>query len=310
MLEQKASIVRRAATIALLGNIFIFLTKLITGYLTGSLSILADAIDTGSDIGIAIMSLVVSFIIKLPQNKKYPYGRGRAETIASLVLSLTIIMMGFQLFLTAFKKIFFSNVNEINTNFKLISIIVIISSIVLKFLLALNQFIMAKKASSSMILANAKNMTNDILLSSSVLISISLTYYFHLPLIDSILAMLIGLYIIRSGLSLFWELNIELMDGNANNFLYKQLFSTVAQFKTIHNPHRARIRKMANLLDINLDIEVDANTTVKQAHEITEELTSKIKENIENVYDVVIHIEPYGAEHDEEEGFGLKPTDV
>ena len=161
-----------------------------------------------------------------------------------------------------------------------------------------------------MILANAKNMTNDILLSSSVLISISLTYYLHLPLIDAIVAMLIGLYIIKSGFSLFWELNVELMDGNTNNFLYKKLFSTVAQMEEIHNPHRARIRKMANLLDINLDIEVDANTTVQKAHEIAEELTCKIKENIENVYDVVIHIEPYGTLHDEEEGFGLKPTDI
>ena len=100
------------------------------------------------------------------------------------------------------------------------------------------------------------------------------------------------------------------MDGNTNNILYKKLFNTVAEMKNVYNPHRARIRKMANLFDINLDIEVDANTTVYQAHKIAEELTSKIKQNIENVYDVVIHIEPHGTENDEEEGFGLCPQDV
>ena len=67
---------------------------------------------------------------------------------------------------------------------------------------------------------------------------------------------------------------------------------------------------MASLFDINLDIEVDANTTVLEAHEIAEELTLKIKKNIENVYDVVIHIEPYGVKNNEEEGFGLKPLDI
>ena len=309
MLEDKSKIIRRASIVALLGNIFIFLIKLITAYFTSSLAILADAIDTGSDIGIAVMTLVVSFIIKLPSSKKYPYGRHRAETIASLILSLTIVTMGFQLLITSIKKLFSQN-QVLDDKFQLVAILVIITSVVFKFLLALNQFVLAKKANSAMILANAKNMTNDILLSSSVLIGISFSYYFHLIYLDLIVALIISLFILHSGFSLFWELNIELMDGNTNNILYKKLFNTVAEMKNVYNPHRARIRKMANLFDINLDIEVDANTTVYQAHKIAEELTSKIKQNIENVYDVVIHIEPHGTENDEEEGFGLCPQDV
>ncbi len=309
MLEDKSKIIRKASIVALLGNIFIFLIKLITAYFTSSLAILADAIDTGSDVGIAVMTLVVSFIIKLPSSKKYPYGRHRAETIASLILSLTIVTMGFQLFITSIKKLFSQN-QVLDDKFQLVAILVIITSVVFKFLLALNQFVLAKKANSAMILANAKNMTNDILLSSSVLIGISFSYYFHLIYLDLIVALIISLFILHSGFSLFWELNIELMDGNTNNILYKKLFNTVAEMKNVYNPHRARIRKMANLFDINLDIEVDANTTVYQAHKIAEELTSKIKQNIENVYDVVIHIEPHGTENDEGEGFGLCPQDV
>lgn len=309
MLEDKSKIIRKASIVALLGNIFIFLIKLITAYFTSSLAILADAIDTGSDVGIAVMTLVVSFIIKLPSSKKYPYGRHRAETIASLILSLTIVTMGFQLLITSIKKLFSQN-QVLDDKFQLVAILVIITSVVFKFLLALNQFVLAKKANSAMILANAKNMTNDILLSSSVLIGISFSYYFHLIYLDLIVALIISLFILHSGFSLFWELNIELMDGNTNNILYKKLFNTVAEMKNVYNPHRARIRKMANLFDINLDIEVDANTTVYQAHKIAEELTSKIKQNIENVYDVVIHIEPHGTENDEGEGFGLCPQDV
>ncbi|MGP1438396.1 MAG: cation diffusion facilitator family transporter [Treponema sp.] len=309
MLENKSKIVRKASIIALVGNTFIFLMKLIAAYFTSSLAILGDAIDSGGDIGIALMTLAVSFIINLPSNKKYPYGRQRAETIASLILSLTIIMMGFQLLITSIKKLFLQN-QVLNDKFQLVAILVIITSIVLKFLLGLNQFILAKKANSAIILANAKNMTNDIILSSSVLIGISFSYYFHFILLDAIVALIISFFILHSGISLFWELNIELMDGNTNNFLYKKLFNTVAEMKNVYNPHRARIRKMANLFDINLDIEVDANTTVYEAHKIAEELTCKIKENIENVYDVVIHIEPHGTKNDEEEAFGLCPKDI
>ena len=114
----------------------------------------------------------------------------------------------------------------------------------------------------------------------------------------------------KSGLSLFWELNVELMDGNTNSLLYKKLFDTVALMPNVHNPHRARIRKIANLFEITLDIELASSTTVLEAHNIAEELTCKIKEKLENVYDVVIHIEPYDVLHEEEEGFGLKPIDI
>jgi len=311
----QASIIKQASIIALIGNIFIFIAKLITAYITSSLSILGDAIDSGADIGIAIMALVVSFIIKMPQSKKYPYGLKRAETLASLILSLAIMMMGIQLLITAGKKILLPSLDNTlmsGTSFQvqLASIIVMIISIVLKFLLALNQFFLAKKAKSTMILANALNMKNDILLSSSVLISISLTYYLHITQLDALLALLIGLYILKSGFSLFWELNVELMDGNSNDLLYKKLFETVAEMPVVHNPHRARIRKIANLFEITLDIELLAETTVLEAHNLAEELTSKIKDKIENVYDVVIHIEPYDVFHDEEEGFGVMPIDI
>ena len=67
---------------------------------------------------------------------------------------------------------------------------------------------------------------------------------------------------------------------------------------------------MANRFEIMLDIELEAKTTVLEAHNIAEELTCKIKERIENVYDVLIHVEPYDVMHDEEEGFGLKPSDA
>ena len=106
------------------------------------------------------------------------------------------------------------------------------------------------------------------------------------------------------------ELNIELMDGNTNDILYKQLFEAVNSVEGAHNPHRARIRRMANLLDIDLDIEVDAEISIYEGHCIAEKVTSAIKEKIENVYDVMVHIEPYGTHNNEEEGFGLSEKDI
>lgn len=114
----------------------------------------------------------------------------------------------------------------------------------------------------------------------------------------------------KSGIELFMELNVELMDGNTNDILYKQLFEAANSVKGVHNPHRARIRRMANLLDIDLDIEVDSSITICEGHCIAEKVTAAIKEKIENVYDVMIHIEPYGICNCEAEGFGLSEKDI
>ena len=190
-----------------------------------------------------------------------------------------------------------------------IAIIVTAVSIAGKLLLALNQYLLGKKAQSLMILANARNMVNDIVISSSVLIGFIISLLFHAPYFDPLVALLVSCLIIKSAITLFIELNVELMDGNTNKQLYERLFSAVATIPEVKNPHRARIRKMANLWDIDLDIEVDGSMPVSEAHGIAEKTSLVIRNALGNVYDIVIHIEPYNSDR-EGECYGVSAEDV
>lgn len=309
--DKRIRLVRIASLTALIGNIIICAAKLTIGIYVHSLSVLGDGIDSATDIAISAMTLIVSFIINRPSDKEHPWGHQRAETIASLILSFIILTAGLQLFLASTKK--FAAVLHgafIQELPHILAIAVTVSSIAVKLILALNQHILGKKADSMMIQANAKNMTNDVILSASVLAGLGISFIFKAPIFDAITAILVSLWIIKSGVELFMELNVELMDGNTNKLLYKQLFDAVNSVKGTFNPHRARIRRMANLLDIDLDIEVAADISVYEAHNIAEQVTSAIKEKIENVYDVMVHIEPYGVENNESEGFGLCEKDI
>ena len=102
---------------------------------------------------------------------------------------------------------------------------------------------------------------------------------------------------------------MELLVGNTNKQLYEQLFTAVATVPEAKNPHRARIRKMANLWDIDLDIEVEGNMSVNEAHSIAERTSLARRETIGNVYDIVIHIEPYNSDR-EGEPYGLSLEDM
>ncbi len=307
----RIKLVRIASLTALIGNIVICTAKIIVGIYAKSLSVLGDGLDSATDVAISIMTLIVSFIIAVPSDKEHPWGHQRAETVASVVLTFIILTAGMQLFIASLKKFItvYRDAAVIEMP-HILAVIVTGASIAVKLLLALNQHIIGKKADSVMIQANAKNMANDVMLSVSVLAGLGISYFFYVPVFDIITAFLISLWIIKSGIKLFMELNVELMDGNTNKLLYRQLFEAVNSVKGAFNPHRARIRKMANLLDIDLDIEVAADITVYEAHKIAEKVTAAVKEKMENVYDIMVHVEPYGIENTEDEGYGLSEKDV
>ena len=305
----RTEIMRTASFIALGGNLLLCILKLTVGLITGSLAVLGDGIDTTTDVGIAVMAVLVSFVINKPSDSRYPWGRQRAETIASMVLAFIIMFAGIQLFIASINKLIQVYKGALLPMPQRIAIIVTVISIAGKLLLALNQYFLGKKAQSLMILANARNMVNDIVISSSVLIGFIISLLFHAPYFDSLIALIVSCLIIKSAVTLFIELNVELMDGNTNKQLYERLFSAVATIPEVKNPHRARIRKMANLWDIDLDIEVDGSMPVCEAHSIAEKTSLVIRQALGNVYDIVIHIEPYNSDR-EGECYGLSAEDM
>ena len=307
--DTRTKIVRTASFIALGGNLLLCVLKLTVGLITGSLAVLGDGIDTATDVGIAVMAVLVSFIINKPSDSRYPWGHQRAETIASMVLAFIIMFAGIQLFIASINKLIQVHKGVPLPMPQRIAIIVTAVSIAGKLLLALNQYLLGKKAQSLMILANARNMVNDIVISSSVLIGFIISLLFHAPYFDPLIALFVSCLIIKSAITLFIELNVELMDGNTNKQLYEQLFSAVATVPGVKNPHRARIRKMANLWDIDLDIEVDGTMPVSEAHIIAEKTSLVIRNTLGNVYDIVIHIEPYNSDRDGE-CYGLSAEDM
>ena len=160
-----------------------------------------------------------------------------------------------------------------------------------------------------MLIANARNMRNDILISLSVLASLVFTVILDEPLIDRIIALLISFFIMYEGFRIFMKSNIDLMDGIDNTEVYDKLFESVRCVKGAHNPHRVRARKIGHYYMINLDIEVDPDLPVKEAHDIAKNVENSIKSKLKNIYDVIVHIEPLGN-LEEDEKYGITETEI
>ncbi|MBQ5537455.1 MAG: cation transporter [Treponema sp.] len=302
--------IKLAGMIALFGNLALCAVKLSLASMSGSLAVMGDGIDSATDSLIALVTILISRIISRPSDKEHPWGHGRAETVATMILSFVIFFAGAQLLLSsAGKLLHFREIEPPESD--ALAIIAASISIAGKSLLTASQFALGKKSQSPMVMANAKNMKSDILMSAAVLAGLVLSKVFALPVLDPVAALLISVCVIKSAAEIFLETNRELMDGNTDDELYRSLFRAAMEVSGVSNPHRARIRKISSHYDIDLDIEVDAGMTVHEAHEIAEQVEDAVKAAIPDVYDIMVHVEPAGhAGHHPAEQFGISMDSV
>ena len=299
MKAKREQILIRTSWISTIGNAILSTSKIIVGLWAGSLAVLGDGIDSATDVIISIVMIFTARIISQPPSKKYVFGYEKAEGIATKILSLVIFYAGVQMLISSIGSIFSEEAKEIPSA---IAIYVTIFSIIGKLLLALYQYKQGKKIDSSMLTANAINMRNDVIISSGVLLGLIFTFIFKLPILDSITGLIISLFIIKSSIGIFIDSNVELMDGVKDVNVYNKIFEAVETVPGASNPHRVRSRMIGNL--ITLDIEVNPQITITQAHQIADAVEKSIKSSIDNVYDILVHVEPAG-ECQTDEKFGI-----
>jgi cation diffusion facilitator family transporter len=297
MNKDREKIMLLTSWISVIGNILLSLLKIIAGIVSGSLAVLSDGLDSASDVFTSLVILIATPIISRPPNSKFVYGHEKAENIASTVLSFVIFFMGGQMFTASVGKIIRGDITELPSA---IAIWVTIVSIAGKLLLALYQFRQGKRVNSSMLRANAVNMRNDVIISGGVLLGLGFTFLLNLPILDPIIALLISIYIIYSAIGIFRDANVVLMDGMRDTTIYKEIISAVEKVPDASNPHRIRSSHTGNLYNIVLDIEVDGNLSLTEAHRIAQKVEDTIKASVDNIYDIVIHVEPEGVKHCEE----------
>ncbi len=299
--DYREKILVRTSWISVIGNAILSLSKISIGIIGGSMAVLGDGIDSATDVVISLVTLFTAKIMSRPPNAKYVYGYEKADNVATKALSFVIFFAGIQMLISTGRSILYAEQRELPST---MVVYVTIFSIIGKLLLALNQRKQGKKVNSSMLIANAKNMRNDVLISSGVLLGLIFTFVFKLPLLDSVTGLLISIYIIKSSIGIFKESNVALMDGVSDISIYEQIIAAVEEVPGACNPHRIRSRQLGNMYMIVLDVEADGNLTLYQAHEIAQQVEENIKIKVDNVYDIVVHVEPKDTCHTEEK-FGI-----
>jgi cation diffusion facilitator family transporter len=280
--------------------------KVSIGFFTNSLAILADGIDSVTDIITSFLTLIASKIANKPADESHPYGHERIEPIITKILSIVILFAGYQVLYNALSRLFSE---QVTIEQPFLIFVVSIISVLIKLFLYFYKKNIGKKINSSSVIADAMNMRNDVFTSTSVAVGILIFYLTGITWIDSVIAIFVSIIIFKVGIEMFLETSNELMDGSKElGEIYKITIEAAENFNCIKNPHKIRVRKSGYVYFVDLHIELNPNMSIKEANQITEKYENKIKELNNYIKDVVIHMEPY--ENDENEGYGLDKNQI
>ncbi|ODN31299.1 cation diffusion facilitator family transporter [Fervidobacterium thailandense] len=296
-------LLNRVAITAVVTNVVLAILKVSVGLIFRSMAVLADGIDTSTDILTSSTVLIATLISRRPPDKGHPYGHHKAENIGAKIISFVIFYAGVSLMFESLKRLITGDYVALEGALPLLAAAL---SVVGKTFLFTLEYSVGRKCKSQSMVAEAKNMRNDIFMSGLVFFGVAMNKL-GLGWMDPLVGLLMSLMIIKVAWEVFEENLHDLMDGlrEEEMWIYEKVFEACKKCGA-SNPHKVRVRKIGNKFDIDLDIEVREDMTVKDAHEITK-CIKKVLSASKDIYDIVIHVEPEGNE--EIEPYGLSTKD-
>ena len=269
-------------------NIVLALLKIIAGKIFYSMSLLSDGLNSLSDLITNVLVIVGLKVGSNPEDKEHPFGHGKIESVFSVIIGTFIMITAFELIKDNFSKLT-SFSNENNVNITLIPIVITVLAILIKIFQLTFMKKKAKKYNNALINSLLADYNTDIVISSSVLFGLLLSRI-H-PIFDTIVGFIVSIYIIKSGYELIKENSLILMDSQDDELIEK-IRSEILQFEEIENVHDFRMTTSGKDIYMFVDVRMDKNKTIEEAHDITNKISKKIKHKYKNIKRLLIHIEP------------------
>ena len=289
--KQKTSV----ALLSVASNGVLVTLKLVTGMLTGSISILSEAAHSSMDL---IASSIAFFAVRISARRpdaEHPFGHGKVEDISALAEALLIIIAAVWIVVEAINKMITPHqLGTIDWG-----IVVMLLSVVANIVVSQLLFIVGKRADSPALIADAWHLRTDVWTSAGVLAGLAIIWAgarlwpeVNLTWIDPLAAIVVAMLIVRAALELTVNAIKDLIDTSPPaHEIYWLSNYLKSWYPTVRSIHRMRIRKSGASRFIDLHIVVDPAMTVSDSHAITEKMIAAVREKLSGA-DLTVHIEP------------------
>ena len=281
-----------AAGLSITSNAVIILLKIIAGILSGSISIISEAIHSFSDFLASVLTFFAVTRSSEPADKEHQFGHGKYEDMSGFIEGGLIILAGLYIIYESFKKLIWGYNLEFNS---MLGIYVMAFAVVANFMVSSYLFYVAKKADSVSLYADAEHLRTDIFSSLGVLIGLILIKITGIVILDPIIAIIVAIIIIKAGYSISKETLNNLLDGSLPKEDMKKIESILDKNISIKGYKDLKTRKVGQCKDIEITIFFEPNLTIAQCHKICDEIEAEFAKSFSNMT-IIIHPEPENIE--------------
>lgn len=269
-------------------NLVLSILKLIGSFIGGSITLLADAIHCMSDMFTDVISIIGSKLSNKKPDKEHPYGHGRIEYLTSIVMSIFIIILSISTLITSIKG------EKFNTN--IYAVIILIVSIISKFILSDYLIKKSKELNSNIILLNGMETRYDTYSSMLALLFVLLSLISNkgiLKYADIIGGVIISLLTIKVGIKLLLS-NISSIIGEVdyNKDKINLINSVILEQKEIKSIRRTTLLKMGTYYKVILDLNINGDIVLNDMYEIEKKIKIDLKKLDLNIRYVTVNFKP------------------
>lgn len=285
---------KRAALVAVIANCFLTILNISVGLMSGSSALVSEGAHTFSDIITTIVAYIGFHFSQKPDDFDHPLGYGRVEALSGLIIVAFLVLIAWEIIEKALKQIMFNQALKA-PDFSVALMAVV--GIIINFIVSYYIINVGNKIKSPAIVADGYHQKTDIFSSIVILIGVFVSNMGY-PILDPIIAIVIGVLIIRTAYIL-GVMNINHVMGKipSREFI-KDIKNIAESIPQSYNAHDIKVDYFGNYAVVSLHIQLDGNLILKESHRIAHEVQDKILEEKPEIRYVIVHTCPLEDNYD------------
>lgn len=284
------SVVMRVSNVSIAVNVLLSVVKLVIGLIARSGAMISDAIHSASDVFSTVIVMIGANAAAKAPDEEHPYGHDRMECIAAIILSVVLFITGIGIGMTGIRKIFGGNYSELVVPGAL-ALVAAVLSIVVKEAMFWYTKHYAKKIDSTALAADAWHHRSDALSSVGSFIGI-LGARLGFPICDPIASVIICLFIIKAAYDICKESLDKMVDKSCDEAIEIEMGNIIKLQNGVLSLDLLMTRMFGSKIYVDVEIGADAAISLKESHEIAQNVHDAIERNFPKVKHCMVHVNP------------------
>lgn len=284
----------RVTFVGFVVNLVLSIVKLIAGLVGRSGAMVADAVHSFSDLATDVVVIAFARISAKPRDPGHDYGHGKYETLATIIISLALAVVGAGILIDSIERIRIVLDGGFLPRPGLIALLAAVVSIIVKEILYRYTVRVGRQIQSPSVIANAWHHRSDALSSLGTLVGIGCAYFLGSKwrIADPVAALLVAVFIFKIAFDLIRNGLGELLEQSLPEDVEEEILHIVTANPEVREPHNLRTRRIGASIAIEVHVRMDGRMTVEHSHDLTVDIERRLRERFGEGTMIAIHVEP------------------